>query len=208
MPDPLSPAGTPRTCGPSDPEPFDAVVLAGGAARRLGGADKPGLDVGGRTLLERVADAVAQEAGASAHLVVVGPRRASPRARYVSEDPPGAGPVPALRAGMGRVTAPWVALLAADLPFLQAGHLRDLRRAAAEHGAAVLEDGDGRAQWLTGLWNTGRVRAALDGYTGTSLRGVLAPLEPWRVPLRDAPPSFDCDTPEDLARARRALGGH
>jgi ATP-binding cassette subfamily F protein uup len=33
---------------------FDAIVLAGGAARRLGGADKPGLIVGGRTLLDRV----------------------------------------------------------------------------------------------------------------------------------------------------------
>ncbi|MYS05028.1 NTP transferase domain-containing protein, partial [Streptomyces sp. SID6041] len=34
--------------------PHDAVVLAGGAARRLGGADKPGVRVGGRPLLDRV----------------------------------------------------------------------------------------------------------------------------------------------------------
>ncbi|MCZ4516733.1 molybdenum cofactor guanylyltransferase, partial [Streptomyces sp. ActVer] len=29
-------------------------MLAGGAARRLGGADKPGVRVGGRALLDRV----------------------------------------------------------------------------------------------------------------------------------------------------------
>ncbi|MEU1128793.1 NTP transferase domain-containing protein, partial [Streptomyces sp. NPDC005900] len=32
----------------------DAVVLAGGGAARLGGADKPGVRVGGRTLIDRV----------------------------------------------------------------------------------------------------------------------------------------------------------
>lgn len=37
---------------------YDAVVLAGGSARRLGGADKPGLRVGDSTLIERVAAAV------------------------------------------------------------------------------------------------------------------------------------------------------
>ena len=35
-------------------EAYDAVVLAGGAARRLGGVDKPGVRVGGRALLDRV----------------------------------------------------------------------------------------------------------------------------------------------------------
>ncbi|MFE1500369.1 NTP transferase domain-containing protein, partial [Streptomyces albidoflavus] len=33
---------------------YDAVVLAGGAARRLGGSDKPAVRVGGRPLLDRV----------------------------------------------------------------------------------------------------------------------------------------------------------
>ncbi|MYY85285.1 NTP transferase domain-containing protein, partial [Streptomyces sp. SID335] len=34
--------------------PYDAVVLAGGGAARLGGADKPGVRVGGRALIDRV----------------------------------------------------------------------------------------------------------------------------------------------------------
>jgi len=38
---------------------FDAVVLAGGAGRRLGGVDKALVEVGGQDLLTRVLGAVA-----------------------------------------------------------------------------------------------------------------------------------------------------
>ncbi|MEU0572553.1 NTP transferase domain-containing protein, partial [Nonomuraea sp. NPDC005983] len=75
---------------------YDAVVLAGGEARRLGGADKPGLTVGGRTIAERVVSAVPD----AARVVVVGPERALPGVVFTREDPPGGGPVPALRAGL------------------------------------------------------------------------------------------------------------
>ena len=51
----------------SEPEPYDAVVLAGGGARRLNGADKPGLLVGGRSLVAWVAASVL---GASSSTVV------------------------------------------------------------------------------------------------------------------------------------------
>ncbi|MEL3949629.1 NTP transferase domain-containing protein, partial [Streptomyces sp. LNU-CPARS28] len=50
-----------------DTAAFDAVVLAGGRAARLGGADKPGVRVGGRALLDRV---LAACAGAGTTVVV------------------------------------------------------------------------------------------------------------------------------------------
>ncbi len=117
---------------------FDAVVLAGGRATRLGGADKPGLTVGGSTLVAAVVTAAA--AAGARRVIVVGPPRAelpplaaSLHARLVAtrEDPPGGGPVPALRCGLARVREPWVALLAADLPFLRDQHLRTLLAAMA-----------------------------------------------------------------------------
>ncbi|MFF5259558.1 molybdenum cofactor guanylyltransferase [Actinomadura viridis] len=188
---PRRPAGT----------PYDAVVLAGGRARRLGGADKPGARVGGRALIGWVGEAVAD----AARLVVVGPPRPElPHAVVVREDPPGAGPVPALRAGLGEVTAPWTVLLAADLPFLRPAHVAALRDAAARTGA-VLVDQDGREQWLAGCWPTGALRAALDGYAGASLRGLLGPLGPDAVALAggERPPWYDCDTPDALLRAER-----
>lgn len=101
---------------------YDVVVLAGGEARRLGGADKPGLVVGGRTLLERVVAAVP----GAGRVVVVGPERDLPGVVFTREDPPGGGPVPALRAGLREVTAPRVVLLAADLPFLTPAHIATL----------------------------------------------------------------------------------
>src|ERR1700677_590022 len=105
---------------------FDVVVLAGGGARRLSGRDKPGLVIGGRPIIEA---GVAAGAG-GARVIVVGPRRDGlMRVVFVSEEPPGAGPVPALRRGLAEVSAPRVAVLAADLPFLRAAHIRALLEA-------------------------------------------------------------------------------
>jgi molybdenum cofactor guanylyltransferase len=182
---------------------FDAVILAGGAARRLGGRDKPGLEVGGATLLQRAAAA----ADGADRLIVVGPNRQAPVAHYVREDPPGAGPLPALAAGLGPVEAPWFALLAGDMPFLATAHVQMLRLAAMEPGrdGAVLVDERGRPQWLAGVWGTERVRSALVGHTGHSLRGLLGELNHAVVPAPDGA-AFDCDTPEDLACARTKAG--
>ena len=82
---------------------YDTIVLAGGAARRLGGADKPALSVGGRPLLDRVIAACPD----AAITVVVGPRRPATRAVvHALEDPPGGGPLAALDAGLRHTTAP------------------------------------------------------------------------------------------------------
>lgn len=186
-------------------ETLDAVVLAGGAGRRMGGVDKPGLDVAGRTLLERVTGVVRAH-DVRARVIVVGPPRDSPRALYVREDPPGSGPVPALRAGLPHVHAPRFALLAADLPHLDAGHLAALTDTLDEDGTgAVFVDADGHEQWLTGVWCTEAVRAALTDYRGRSLYGLLGSLHPRTVLPADGLAVADCDTPADLARARRLL---
>ena len=200
---------------PAHVRAFDAVVLAGGRGTRLGGADKPGLVVGQRTLLGSVVWAVT-EAGAS-RVVVVGPQRpasGSPGARgaeqvrYTREDPPGGGPVPALRRGLAEVSAPDVVLLAADLPFLRPVHVTRLLAALAgpaTRGAALL-DASGQPQWLASGWPAAVLRAALEGYPGRSLRGVLGPLEPVLLPDETAagepPPWLDCDTADDLRVAR------
>lgn len=185
---------------------YDAIILAGGAGRRMRGADKPATEVGGRAMVAWVIDAVA----GAGRLVLVGPDRPEltrPRLTVVCEDPPGAGPVPALAAGLAEVEAPVVALLAADLPFLRAVHLTELRRRLDGHAGAVLVDDSGRAQWLAGVWRTDAVTGALAGYRGTSLRGLLAPLDPRRVAAwgDTHPPWYDCDTPEELADARRRV---
>lgn len=185
---------------------FDAVVLAGGAARRLGGVDKPGLTVGARPLVERVVAAVS----GARRTIVVGPERDLPGVLFAREDPPGGGPVPALAAGIEKVTAPWLVLLAGDLPFLTASHVTALLNAAqpgaegggvvAGSGVVMVDDG-GREQWLVGVWPVAGLRAALDAYAGRSLKGLLSPLTGTRLALPGRP-WFDCDTMDDLEEAR------
>ena len=224
---------------------YDAIILAGGQARRLGGVDKPGLSVGARAMIESVVLA----ASGARTVIVVGPERPLPGARenhgkvgprretrqgagspsedrqeaaprpegrarivFAREDPPGSGPVPALRAGLCEVTAPRVVLLAGDLPYLRAGHVAELLHASSQvagagggggdvDGGAVAVDDGGREQWLLSLWPAETLRRTLDGYAGRSLRGLLGPLVRARVALPGRP-WFDCDTMDDLEEAR------
>ncbi|MFI5851640.1 NTP transferase domain-containing protein [Micromonospora chalcea] len=104
------------------------MVLAGGAARRMGGVDKPGRPVGGRPMLHRVLAAVAD----ADQRIVVGPSGPLPDGvRTTREEPPGGGPVAATAAGLALLdpATTTVALLAADLPLLTAAAVTELRRA-------------------------------------------------------------------------------
>jgi molybdopterin-guanine dinucleotide biosynthesis protein A len=187
--------------------PYTAVVLAGGKAARLGGQAKPQLQVGDHTMIETVLAAVAD-----ADLrIVVGPPQPLPEGVLrLREQPPGGGPVAALRAGLAEVTTDVVAVLAGDLPFLTASLVTDLRGRLTDDGVLVVDEG-GRDQYLLGVWRTAALRAAAAGASGpTSLRRVIAPLVVTRhrppVEPGTPPPWTDCDTPADLARARAAAG--
>ncbi|MFE0099312.1 DUF6457 domain-containing protein [Streptomyces sp. NPDC059009] len=120
---------------PPDPAPvvpYDAVVLAGGGARRLGGADKPAVRVGGRALLDRVLTACA-DAGTT---VVVAERRHTVRpVVWAREEPAGGGPLAALEAGLRHTEAAAVVVLSADLPFLGEQTVRALLAALRDGGA-------------------------------------------------------------------------
>jgi molybdenum cofactor guanylyltransferase len=184
--------------------PYTAVVLAGGKAARLGGQAKPQLEVGGRTILSAVLAAVAD----AERRIVVGPRQPAPDdVVQVREQPPGGGPVAALRAGLAEVATDVAALLAGDLPFLTAGLIAELRARLTGDGVLVVDD-TGRDQLLLGVWRTDALRAAAGDACGpTSMRKLLAPLAVRRlrpvVAPGTPPPWTDCDTPADLARARQ-----
>ena len=187
---------------------YDAVVLAGGRAARLGGQAKPQLVVGGGTILAAVLAAVA-DAGPR---VVVGPPQEVPAGgRLLREQPPGGGPVAALHAGLREVEADVVAVLAGDLPFVTSALVQELRSRLTGDGVLVVDD-TGRDQLLLGVWRTSVLRSALPAQTAHApLRRVLAALAVRRlrppVAPGQPPPWTDCDTPADLARARQVAGG-
>ncbi|MFE9915838.1 molybdenum cofactor guanylyltransferase [Micromonospora sp. NPDC005553] len=180
---------------------YAAVVLAGGAARRMGGLDKPALPVGGRPMRDRVLAAVAD----ATPRVLVGAADAVPAGvRVVREDPPGGGPVAAAAAGLALLDTDvtLVALLAADLPLLTRAAIGDLLhhldRETPDTGSAggrtdpappardglgggeqpdgaCFVDGDGRRQSLCGVWRVAALRAAVDRLAverGGSLSGA------------------------------------
>ncbi|WBB71022.1 NTP transferase domain-containing protein [Micromonospora sp. WMMD812] len=196
---------------------YAAVVLAGGAARRMGGVDKPALPVGGRPMRDRVLAAVDD----AAPRILVGPAdEVPPGVRVTREEPPGGGPVAAAAAGLALLDpgATVVALLAGDLPLLTAGAMGVLRRELARPGAdqsvcdgVCYVDSGGRRQTLCGVWRVSALRAALDRLTaarggtlaGASVRALLAELTVRTVSWsgEGPPPWFDCDTDQDVRRA-------
>ena len=187
--------------------PYAAVVLAGGRAARLGGRAKPQLQVGGRTMLATVLDAVAD---ARPRVVVGPPQPVADGVVLVREQPPGGGPVAAMRTGVAAVDTDVVAVLAGDLPFVTAALVQELRARLADDGVLVTDDA-GRDQYLLGVWRTAPLRRVLTGARGpVPVRRVVAALSvtryrPVRAPGTPAP-WIDCDTPADLARARAAAG--
>ncbi|HEX6871317.1 MAG TPA: NTP transferase domain-containing protein [Micromonosporaceae bacterium] len=195
---------------------FAAVVLAGGAGRRMGGRLKPAVPVHGRAMVDRVLAAVPS----AAPRVVVGPRELlpylPPGVVLTQESPAGGGPVAAIGAGVATLTGlgdehdrdAWVAIVAGDLPFLTAGTVELLRRTAVagQGGGAVLVDPTRRIQWLCGVWPLTPVRhqlLRLGTLAGRATRELLGDLGPSQVAIGTPgpPPWFDCDTEDDLRRA-------
>jgi molybdopterin-guanine dinucleotide biosynthesis protein A len=192
--------------------PYDAVVLAGGAARRLGGADKPGVRVGGRALLDRV---LAACAGARTTIVVAAPRPTARPVRWAREEPAGGGPVAALEAGLRLTTAEHAVVLSADLPFLEQSAVQRLLATLRDSDAdgTLLTDAAGRDQPLVAAYRTAPLRRELaalaaehGGLTGLPLRRLTGALHLTRLP--DPLASFDCDTWDDIADARARIREH
>jgi molybdopterin-guanine dinucleotide biosynthesis protein A len=190
---------------------FDAVILAGGTGRRLGGVDKAGLLVAGMPMLDRVLLATA----AARHTVVVGePRLTVREVRWTREDPPSGGPLAGLAAGLADLLmvaqsdkAPLpVVVLATDLPWLGTEDVDRLTAALAADPAAeaaVFSDPEGRLQPLAAAYRIRPIAAAVaavEPVHGKPVKLVLHALAVVTVPDRGA--AGDCDTPDQLAAAR------
>ena len=173
-----------------------AVILTGGTASRLGGADKAGLLLDGRPLLDRALDAVA----AADEVVVVGPPVPVSRpVRFVHEEPTGGGPLAGVAAGVAALehVVDRVVVLAVDMPRVTAATVERLLAAVEGVDGAWLTDDSGRRQ-LAGAVRPGLVPAA------AAARGVPARVLMTAGTTRDvrALPgeAEDVDTWDDLAR--------
>ena len=183
---------------------FDAVVLAGGDARRLGGLDKATIEIGGLSLLDRALEAVSD----AREVIVVGPRRpTSTVVRWTSEIPEGGGPLRATIAGLKLVTCDTAVVLAVDYPFVTPEIVAELIRAAESHEGAALQDEGGTMHYVVGAYQVTALRSAIDARSprDASMRSLFGTLDV--VAVRASRAAFDVDTPEDIERARSSESG-
>ncbi|MCP1412698.1 NTP transferase domain-containing protein [Paenarthrobacter sp. A20] len=193
---------------------FNAVILAGGRATRLGGVPKPSLTYDGASLLSHALQAVR---GAAA-VVVVGPDASGSggvllpdnvlRAR---EEPAYAGPAAAIAAGLAALKnhgmgAPWTLVLACDMPHASRGVALLWEALASQPGVegAMAVSADGRKQPLLGAYSTAAMEREVgvasqgSGLTNSSVFRLLARLNVLDVAV-PAGSTDDVDTWEDAA---------
>jgi molybdopterin-guanine dinucleotide biosynthesis protein A len=205
---------------------FDAVVLAGGRAERLGGADKASLEAAGASLLDR---ALAAVAGARV-VVVVGEERPAATTvpvLWTREHPPYGGPVTATYAGLdalrrhspvqfrgGEPTqtteSDWtmpsgglVVVLAVDMPAVTAATVGRLVRAAQGRDGAVLAGG-GRRHLAMAVWAPAAERVRPARVEGAAMRGLWASLDLADVAAQGAE-AHDVDSEDDLSTLPKVL---
>lgn len=185
------------------------VVLCGGTGRRMGG-DKALLPVDGQPLVDRVVARLRQVCAPVVLAVGDDPRRLADRADgVVCDEPPGAGPLAGIAAGLAAAGSEAVAVCAVDHPHANPWLLADLAAMAVGHHAAVPVV-EGWPQPLHAVWTRGSL-ATLRAYLAAghrSVRGALDHLDWVAVDRsvwarRDPQARFaaDIDTPEDLAGA-------
>lgn len=129
------------------------AVLAGGRGRRMGG-DKASLEVGGRTLVRRAVDALAQ-AGLEAVLVLRADQAVPAEAGsdpVLRDQVADAGPLAGLHAVLDWLTEDWTLVVACDQPFLTPELLRGLTEQPRERADAVVGRTLERREPLPGLY--------------------------------------------------------
>ncbi len=201
------------------PEPNVAgVLLAGGLSRRMGGGDKALLELGGETILARVAGRARPQVRVLALNANGDPARfADYRLPVVADVVEGfAGPLAGVLTGMiwAREQAPecaWVASFATDAPFVPTDLVARLVAAVEGDGAdmACAASG-GRPHPVFGLWP---VRLADDLKSALSDDGVRK-VDVWTARYRLAVADFACEpvdpffnvnSPDEMAQASDIL---
>ena len=182
------------------------IVLSGGGAVRIQGADKASIEVGGATLLEHALGALVD----LPEVVVVGEQVPTSRpVTFVREDPPGGGPAAGLLAGLaGFPRQPrLVVVLAVDMPLVTAATVRRLVTASTEDGA-LLVDSEGRRQYLCAVYASRALAEAAPPpgeEHGLAVRALVEALDLGEV-AAVAGEALDIDTWDDLLEVRDRLG--
>jgi molybdenum cofactor guanylyltransferase len=189
-------------------EPLAAAILAGGQARRMRGADKSALDVGGQPILERQLDVLARVA---AEVFVVGrpPAGLPAHVRVVADRIAGAGTLGGIYTAIVESPFERTLVVGCDMPFVTVALLE---RLAAEKADVVMPRTARGYEPLCAIYTKACAEGIRERIEHGDLRAsvppagvhvielgpdVLAALDPHGSAL------INVNTPEDHARARR-----
>lgn len=198
----------------SDPVTL-GVILAGGLARRMGGADKMGIRIGNATILERALERLQPQCSRLIINANDTPRFATASLPVVADgvqDFP--GPLAGILAALDFAAAhmpdiAWLVSASGDCPFLPRDLVPRLHHARHAAGAALAcAASDGRQHPVIALWPVALredLRHALveEGVRKVgdwSARYARAVAE-W--PVEPVDPFFNVNTPDDVAEAER-----
>ena len=184
------------------PEQITGIILCGGAGRRMGGVQKPLLELDGRTLLDRVLERVRPQVGP----IVISANEALARyAAYghvvIPDDTPDLGPLGGLAACARVVTTPWIFVCAGDAPYMDVHLASRLALGLDVHDAGALPHDGERAHYLMLLVRTDTCASIAPYLTAghRSVRGWLSTLPVREVALPALRESFrNLNTPDDL----------
>jgi molybdenum cofactor guanylyltransferase len=204
----------------ADPQTF-GVVLAGGLARRMGGADKTYLRVGGATILERIIDRLFSQCDGMMINANAAPERFADTGLPVMADsvPGHPGPLAGILAGLdgARLLTPhqqWVVTVPSDCPFLPRDLVARLHQARTAAGARLAcAASGGRQHPVVGLWPVAlredlRRALTVEGVRKVGEWSARYPraVAPW--PAAPVDPFLNINTPDDVAAAERLAARH
>lgn len=172
---------------------MNSIVLTGGTSKRFG-SDKSQAQINGKSLLQYLTEGLE-------NLIIVGPETSIP-AKYVREEPIGAGPVAAIAAAILEVDSDLVAIYATDMPF--APRITNQLVGALKNDAAIAIDCDGKLQPLAAIYRSDKLKGALATYQSVenqSVKSLIAKLLIDEVSLVETEYLMDIDTQEDLIKA-------
>lgn len=179
------------------------LILAGGEARRMGGA-KPLRLLGGRTLLQRSLDR-AQGWSDRVAIAARSKEQVGDPGVPVLLDPPGLeGPLGGL-ASASRLNASSVLTIPCDMPFLPLDLPAKLTASLGGHLVAVAASG-GRVHPVCALWRSEALRRVGE-YAATGRRSLIGFAESVGFTAVDweGDPFFNANTQDDLAAAEARL---
>jgi len=183
------------------PAPLAAVVLAGGASRRMG-RDKATLEHpgGGTTMVEYTISVLA--ARCAPVFVIAAPGQALPAlgADVLRDEVRGVGPLLATGRGLRAAAAAGLErafVSAVDMPFLTTAVIDEL---AGYHGVDVVLPWDGRDHYLAGVYRTDLADHidALVAAGERSMRALAETVVTQRVVIPAGPALANVNSPADL----------